>query len=320
MAKVVFMGTPEFAVPSLDALIDAGFDVVGVFTQPDRPAGRGHKLVACPVKQRALERGCSVFQFERLRSAEGVETLRALEPDVAVTAAFGQILTEELLSIPAHGVVNVHASLLPKHRGSAPINYCIIQGDEVTGVTLMQTAKGIDTGDMYVSAKTEIGARETAGALTLRLSQIGAELLAKNLNDILTGALKPIPQDESLATYEPLLNKEMGRIDWTRSAHEIDCMVRGLNPWPGAYTDTPLGRMKVHMTAPSDLCEDALPGTVLRASTKEGLVASCGSGSVEIQTLQMPGAKRMEAKAFLAGRHIPIGTKLGEVSEGEERE
>lgn len=310
MTKVVFMGTPEFAVPSLDALLDAGYSVVGVFTQPDRPAGRGKKLTACPVKVRALERECEVFQFEKIKTPEGVAQLKALQPDVIVTAAFGQILTQEILDIPPHGVVNVHASLLPRHRGSAPINWCILQGEKVAGVTTMLTARGIDTGDMLLKSQTEIGALETAGELTVRLSEMGGKLLVETLEKYLSGEIRPIPQEESASSYEPMLEKEMGAIDWTRSADEIACQVRGLNPWPCAYTDYAAGRLKVYLAKPVDTAADVEPGTVIASSAKEGLVVACGQGCLELLEIQAPNAKRMTAKAYLMGKKIDIGTRF----------
>ena len=315
MTKVVFMGTPEFAVPSLDALLDAGYQVVGVFTQPDRPAGRGKKLTACPVKARALERGCEVFQFEKVRTPEGVAQLKALEPDVIVTAAFGQILTQEILDIPPHGVVNVHASLLPRHRGSAPINWCILQGEKVAGVTTMLTEKGIDTGDMLLKAETEIGELETAGELTGRLSKIGAELLVKTLPGYLSGEIVPQKQDESRMTYDPMLDKEMGNIDWNRPAKEIACQVRGLNPWPCAYTDYEAGRLKIYLAKALDEEAGAEPGTVVVSGAKEGLIVACGEGRLELLEIQAPNAKRMAAKAYLMGKKIETGTRFGAVNE-----
>lgn len=310
MTKVVFMGTPEFAVSSLDALLDAGYAVVGVFTQPDRPAGRGKKLTACPVKARALERGCEVFQFEKVKTPEGVAQLKALEPDVIVTAAFGQILTQEILDIPPHGVVNVHASLLPRHRGSAPINWCILQGEKIAGVTTMLTARGIDTGDMLLKSETEIGALETAGELTVRLSEMGGKLLVETLEKHLSGEICPIPQEEAASSYEPMLEKEMGEIDWTRSADEIACQVRGLNPWPCAYTDYAAGRLKVYLARPVDCVGDLEPGTVVASSAKEGLVVACGQGCLELMEIQAPNAKRMTAKAYLMGKKIDVGTRF----------
>lgn len=311
MTKVVFMGTPEFAVPSLDALLDAGYQVVGVFTQPDRPAGRGKKLTACPVKARALERGCEVFQFEKVKTPEGVAQLKALEPDVIVTAAFGQILTQEILDIPEYGVVNVHASLLPGHRGSAPINWCILQGEKIAGVTTMLTERGIDTGDMLLKAETEIGELETAGELTVRLSEMGGKLLVETLEKYLTGEIKPIPQDEAASSYEPMLDKDMGLIDWAKSADEIACQVRGLNPWPCTFTDYAAGRLKVYLAKPLDQVSDAAPGTVIASGAKEGLIVACGQGCLELLEIQAPNAKRMTAKAYLMGKKIDVGTRFG---------
>ena len=314
--RLVFMGTPEFAVPSLAALAeDARYEIVGVFTQPDRPAGRGKKLTACPVKQFALEKGLPVYQFERVRRPEGVPQLKALAPDVMVTAAFGQILTRELLDIPAHGTVNVHASLLPGYRGSAPINWCILNGETQAGVTLMLTDEGIDTGDMLRAKRVDIGELETAGELTERLSKVGAELLVRTLPEYLAGALTPVPQDPAQASYQPMLDKAMGEIDWTRSAREIACRVRGLNPWPCAYTDMPEGRLKVWLARPVERESDALPGTVIASGPKEGLVVRCGEGALEILELQAPGGKRMDAKAYLAGKRIEAGTRLGRTSD-----
>ena len=311
MTRVVFMGTPEFAVPSLDALCDAGYDVVGVFTQPDRPAGRGKKLTACPVKQRAQARGLAVYQFEKLKAPEGVEQLKALAPDVVVTAAFGQILTQTLLDIPTRGTVNVHASLLPRHRGSAPINWCLLQGDERAGVTIMLTDIGIDTGDMLASRDLEIGELETAGALTERLSRLGAALLKDTLPRYLSGELTPVAQDERRASYEPMLQKTMGEIDWTRDARTIANQVRGLNPWPCAYTDMAEGRLKLYLARAVECDAQTAPGTVITSSPRAGLVVKCGAGALEILEMQAPGGKRMAPKAYLAGKRIDEGTVFG---------
>ena len=246
--RVVFMGTPEFAVPTLEGALaeDGRYEIVGVVTQPDRPAGRGNKLTPCPVKQYALEHGLPVYQFERLRNPEGVERMKALAPDVAITAAFGQILDQALLDIPRYGTLNVHASLLPRHRGSAPINWCILQGEKQAGVTIMKTDVGLDTGDMLRCECTPIGELETAGALTERLSHMGAELLAATLPDYLEGRIR--------------------EIDWRRPACEIACQVRGLNPWPCAYTDMNGGRLKLYLARAVDCADDAAPGTVVISS------------------------------------------------------
>lgn len=311
MTRVVFMGTPEFAVPSLDALHRAGFDIVGVFTQPDRPAGRGKKLTACPVKQRALELGLPVFQFEKVRTPDGVAQMKALAPDVCVTAAFGQILSKELLDIPVRGTVNVHASLLPAHRGSAPINWCILDGERETGVTLMLTDVGIDTGDILISRTVPIGELETAGELTERLAIVGGELLGEALPEYLAGNIAPVKQDEAKASYQPMLKKTMGEIDWTQPAEEIANRVRGLNPWPCAYTGMDGGTLKIYLAKAVPDASDAEPGTVAVSGPKTGLVVKCGAGSLEILEMQAPGGKRMAPKAYLAGKRIDVGTKLG---------
>ena len=307
-ARIVFMGTPEFACPSLEALIENGYDVVGAFTQPDRPVGRGHKVRACPAKELAAHRGIEVFQFERVRRAEGVEALKNLRPDVMVTAAFGQILSREILEIPRCGTINVHASLLPRHRGAAPINWAILQGDAVTGVTTMLTDAGLDTGAMLLRRETAIGPEETAGELTERLSLLGAQVLIETLEGYLAGKISPVPQDEALASYEPMLKKEMGEIDWRRPAREIACQVRGLNPWPCAYS----GDLKIlRARESSQAAEDgAKPGQVLLSSAKQGLHIQCGEGALEVTELQAPGGKKMAARAYLAGRQIPVGTIL----------
>lgn len=308
--RIVFMGTPEFAVPSLRALLDNGYDVVGAITQPDRPAGRGHKLTPCPVKLLAQERGVPVYQFEKIKAQEGVDCLRALKPDLVVTAAFGQLLSPEILSIPQYGTVNVHASLLPKYRGSAPINWCILNGEKVAGVTTMLTDVGMDTGDMLLKAQTDIGELETAGELTQRLSEIGAKLLIDTLKFYPHGGLKSVPQNEAEASYQPMLTKEMGRIDWTRSAEEISCQVRGLNPWPCAYTENGDGRLKIYLARPCEAEGDAEPGTVAVSGAKEGLKIACGAGWLEVLEMQAPNAKRMSARAYLQGKKIEIGIKF----------
>ncbi len=312
--RVVFMGTPDFAVPSLRAL--EGMDeveIVGVFTQPDRPVGRGHKLEMPPVKREALENGLNVFQFERVRKQEGLDAMRALKPDLVVTAAFGQILSKKLLEVPRMGTVNVHASLLPRHRGAAPINWCLIQGEKVTGVTTMLTDAGLDTGDMLLKKEVEIGENETAGELTERLAQVGAELLAETIRRYAAGEIAPVKQNEAEMTYEPLLTKELGRIDWTQDARTIANLVRGVNPWPGAYTAVDGGALKIWLAKPAGAETDQKPGTVIRASAKEGLFVACGNGTaLEIVEMQAPNAKRMNAKTYLSGRKIEIGTRFGE--------
>ena len=307
--RIVFMGTPEFAVPSLRALCEHGYEVAGVFTQPDRPRGRGNKLSPSPVKEYALAQGIPVFQPEKIRH-DGVDDLRALAPDLCVTAAFGQILSQEILDIPPMGSVNVHASLLPRHRGSAPINWAILQGDRQAGVTTMMMARGIDTGDMLLAAATDILPGETAGELTLRLSGIGASLLLDTLRGMADGSVKPIPQDEARMTYDPMLTKQMGIIDWTEPAQAIVNRIHGLNPWPGCSTAIQGGRMKLLRAKVAG--GSGAPGEILSADVKDGLVIACGEGAVEIVQLQAPGGKPMGARDYLRGHALTVGTVLKE--------
>lgn len=310
--RVVFMGTPAFAEPSLRALAESGrYEVVGVVCQPDRPKGRSGKPQACPAKQCALSEGIPVYQFERIRRPEGVQTLRALAPDVCVTAAFGQILSQELLDIPRLGTVNVHASLLPKYRGSAPINWCLINGETETGVTTMLTDKGMDTGDMLLSARTPIGPNETAGELTQRLSVLGAQLLLQTLQQLEAGTCPRMPQNPDEASYYPLLKKETGLIDWTQPARAVFNLVRGVDPWPGAYTPMEDGTLKVWKAAAHAQSAGAQPGMVLRSSAREGLFVATGDGALELLEIQAPGSRRMNAKDYLRGHAIPAGTLLG---------
>ena len=310
--RIVFMGTPEFAVPSLQALIDNGYEVVGAFTQPDRPSGRGNKLTACPVKVLAEKHGIPVFQFEKVRRREGREAIEALRPDLCVTAAFGQILSQRILDIPPMGTVNVHASLLPKYRGSAPINWCIALGEKKAGVTTMFTDAGIDTGDMALRAETEIGELETAGELTVRLAEMGAKLLIETIRAIENGTCPREKQDERQMSHQPMLSREDGLIDWTMSAEQIACRVRGFNPWPGTYTQWGDGVMKIWLARAVERNVEARPGEVIESSAKKGLVVACGEGALEILEMQAPAAKRMNAKSYLMGKPIPVGTLLGQ--------
>ncbi len=307
--RIVFMGTPDFAVPSLKALCDAGYDVVGVFTQPDRPKGRGNKVVFSPVKTVAVEKGIPVFQPQRIRK-DGVEDLKALQPDLCVTAAFGQILSQEILDIPTMGTINVHASLLPRHRGSAPINWAILQGDSVVGVTTMMTDKGIDTGDMLLKAETPAIPGETAGELTVRMADLGAQLLIETLKKLEAGDLVRIPQDHEHMTYDPMLTKEMGIIDWSHAAQDIVNCIHGLNPWPGCSTAIEGGRLKLLRAEVAE--GKGQPGEILTADPKQGLVIAAGEGAVGIIQLQAPGGKPMNSKDYLRGHPMAVGTVLKE--------
>lgn len=307
--RIVFMGTPEFAVPSLKALCENGYEVVGVFTQPDRPRGRGNKVAFSPVKQLAVERGIPVFQPQRIRR-DGVEDLKALAPDLCVTAAFGQILSQEILDIPRLGTVNVHASLLPRHRGSAPINWAILQGDETVGVTTMMTDRGIDTGDMLLRAEAPRIPGETAGEMTLRMAELGAKLLMDTLRQLEAGTLVRIPQDHARMTYDPMLTKEMGVIDWTQDASAIVNRIHGLNPWPGCSTAIPGGRLKLLRAETAQ--GTGVPGEIVAADPKAGLTIAAGSGAVSITQLQAPGGKPMHAKDYLRGHPMTVGSVLKE--------
>lgn len=305
------MGTPDFAVPSLRALLENGYEVVGVFCQPDRPKGRGHKLAACPVKELAVSAGIPVFQPERIKREEGVAMLKSCAPDLCVTAAFGQLLSQEILDIPPLGTINVHSSLLPKHRGSAPINWSIIQGDPVTGVTTMFTDKGMDTGDILLTRETPIGPTENAGELTDRLAVMGAELLIETIRALEAGTLTRIPQDHEAATYEPKMDKELGRIDWSKPAQELDWLVRGTTPWPGAFTTLGEQTIKIFELTVLDGAASGAPGEIIDADAKQGLVVSCGDHDVVLTQIQMPGAKRMNAKDYLRGHTMETGVCLG---------
>lgn len=303
------MGTPAFAVPCLTAMVRNGMNIVGVFTQPDRPKGRGNRLTPGPVKVAAEEAGIPVFQPEKIRR-DGVSDLKTLKPDLCVTAAFGQILSQEILDIPPLGSINVHASLLPKHRGAAPIAYAIMNCDRTAGVTTMMMDAGIDTGDMLLQEQTEIGEAETCTELTERLSMIGADLLVRTIREMEAGSLKRIKQDEAAMTYDPMLSKQMGIADFTADADHVRGLVNGLNPWP--CVSVPLGSERLKLLRA--VCTDAsgIPGTVTAADPKNGLVIACGEGAVKILEIQAPGGKKMKPEDYLRGHSIPIGTDLKE--------
>ncbi len=307
--RTVFMGTPEFALATFEGLLDFGLDVVAVYTQPDRPSGRGNRVTPPPVKVLAAARGIPVLQPAKLRAPEAVEELRQIGPDLIVVVAYGQILPKSVLEVPRHGCINVHASLLPKYRGAAPINKAIIDGEGATGITTMLMDVGLDTGDMLVKRATAIGPFETAGALHDRLALLGREAMEETLRQLCAGELRPEPQNDSLSCYAPMLKKEDGRIDWCRSATEIHNQVRGLDPWPGAYTSLAGEILKVAGTAPE--AGGGKPGSILAAGP-EGVLIACGTGSLRVGELQLPGKKRLPAAEFLRGRTLPIGTLLGE--------
>ncbi len=309
-ARVVFMGTPAFAVPSLEALIDAGHDLVAVVTRPDKPRGRGREPAPCAVKAAAVARGVKVLEPVTLRDGSFTEILKAMAPDVVAVVAYGRILPQDVLDVPPFGCVNLHASLLPKYRGAAPINWAIINGDRVTGVSTMLMDAGLDTGPVLLEEMVEIGADDTAEDLAIRLSTVGARLLCRTMDLLLDGRLKPRPQDESGATIAPVLTKDDGRIDWTRGAEQIRNQIRGLYPWPGAFTRWKKGLLKVHAArAASNAGQDATPGHVVGAS--EGAIdVACGRGVLSITELQPENKRRMSADEFIRGYRIGPGEKF----------
>ncbi len=304
--RIVFMGTPDFAVPSLQALIDAGHDVCAVYTQPDKPQGRKQILTAPPVKTLALEHDIPVFQPNTLKNEDEQARLRELAPEVIIVVAYGKLLPKAVLDIPPHGCINVHGSLLPRWRGAAPIQWAVIAGDEMAGVTTMQMAEGLDTGDMLLTYETKVGEKETAGELFDRLAQSGAELLTQTL--VKLDEITPRPQDDAQSCYAHMLDKQMAVIDWSKSAHEIDCLIRGLNPWPIALTMLSGERLKVF--AAEKAAGNGEPGTVIEADPKKGLTVACGEGALKLIEIQLVGGKRMKATDFLRGHAIEVGTKL----------
>lgn len=304
--RIVFMGTPDFAVPSLQALIDAGHDVCAVYTQPDKPQGRKQILTAPPVKTLALEHDIPVFQPNTLKNEDEQARLRELAPEVIIVVAYGKLLPKAVLDIPPHGCINVHGSLLPRWRGAAPIQWAVIAGDKMAGVTTMQMAEGLDTGDMLLTYETKVGEKETAGELFDRLAQSGAELLIQTL--VKLDEITPRPQDDAQSCYAHMLDKQMAVIDWSKSAHEIDCLIRGLNPWPIALTTLSGERLKVF--AAEKAAGNGEPGTVLEADPKKGLTVACGEGALKLTEIQLVGGKRMKATDFLRGHVIEVGTKL----------
>ena len=308
MVRVVFMGTPGFAVPVLEALVTP-YDLVGVVTQPDRPAGRGRKLAASPVKEAALARGAPLLQPTTLRSPEALEQLVAWRPDMIIVAAFGQLLRLEVLDLPPHGCLNIHGSLLPRYRGAAPIPAAILAGDEITGVTIMRMDEGLDTGPILSQAQQPIAPDDTTGSLTAKLADLGAELLLETLPRWLSGQIEPQIQDDTLATYCGGLRKADGHLDWSRSVRYLDRQIRACDPWPGAYTRWQGQRLKVLRARPHPgWCEDGQPGEVVE--TEAGLGVVTGEGLLELVEVQPAGKKPMPAAAFAHGQRDLVGRRL----------
>lgn len=316
--KVIFMGTPDFSVQTLEMLIQAGHEVVLVVTQPDKPKNRGKMMQHSPVKEAALAHGIEVYQPKRVREPECMEYLRKQEADIIVVVAFGQILSKEILEMPAFGCINVHASLLPKYRGAAPIQWAVIHGEKVTGVTTMRMDEGIDTGDMILRKEVVLREDETGGSLFERLAKEGADLCVKTLEMIEQGTAVYTPQNHEEATYTTMMKKKLGEIVWTKSAQELERLIRGLDPWPSAYTYLDGKTLKIWRAAVkehiavTEHCDarERQPGTIVGV-TKSAIEVQTGQGILSLEELQLEGKRRMTADAFLRGFFLEIGKKLG---------
>lgn len=310
--RVLFMGTPDFAVPSFVALADRSteFQVVGVVTQPDRRAGRGRSLKPSPIKLAATERDIPVLTPTKMKSAATREAFAALRPDLIVVAAYGRILPPALLELPPRRCVNVHASLLPRHRGASPIAHSIMAGDEETGISIMQMEAGLDTGPVYSTRAIRLDESATCGNLTATLAELGAELLLETLPQIAAGQLVPTPQDDGRATYAPLLQKADGRLDFTEAAATLARRVRGLSPWPGAFTFVRDQRVQVLAATVADVAAAGEPGRVVDTDGGDGIVVACGEGALLLREVRPAGKKSMSADAWVAGRGVGVGDQL----------
>lgn len=307
--KVIFMGTPDFSVGTLEALAEAGHEIVLAVTQPDKPKGRGGKMQYPPVKETAIRYGIPVFQPKKVRTPESIEELRKYKADIMVVIAFGQILPKEILEMTPYGCVNVHASLLPKYRGAAPIQWAVINGEKVSGVTTMQMDEGLDTGDMLLKTEIILEEKETGGSLHDKLAEAGAKLCVRTLEALEAKTVTGEAQGESPTEYARMLDKSLGKIDWSWDAQSIERLIRGLNPWPSAYTDWNGKVMKIWEADVLDTDTEEAPGTVT-AVLKDGFCVQTGRGSLKVRSLQIPGKKRMDADAFLRGYQVDAGTVL----------
>ena len=305
--RIVFMGTPDFSVPALKAIVEAGHQVTAVVTQPEKPKGRGKDVQMTPVKIQALEYGIPVYQPVKVKTPEFVEVLKKEAPDAIVVIAFGQLLSKEILDLPKYGCVNIHASLLPKYRGAAPIQWAVINGDAVTGVTTMRMDEGLDTGDMILKEEVKIRADETGGSLFDRLSEVGAKLCVRTMEAIDAGTATYTPQDNSQATHTAKIYKEMGSIDWKQGAKEIECLIRGLDPWPSAYTRLGDKMLKIWKAQVVSEESGAEPGCIVKVE-KDHILVQTGKGMLAISELQLEGKKLMPVEAFLNGYEIEEGT------------
>lgn len=309
--RIIFMGTPDFALPSLEKLLSAGYEIAAVVTQPDRPKGRKKLLTPPPVKTFAQEHGLPVMQPEKLRAREAIDQVLALHPDLIVTAAYGQILPKQILDAPPLGCVNVHASLLPKYRGGAPIHRAIINGESRTGVTIMYMDEQMDTGDILAQKEVPIKPEDTAGSMHRKLSLLGAELLAETIPRLEKGLVVPRPQNHQEATYAPNLTREDEVLDWSRPANEVYNHIRGLHPWPVASTTLEGQNWKIWWAEPLERNSPAEPGQVLEVSA-EGILVACGTGAVRLTEIQPAGKRRMYVAEYLRGASLPPGKRFGE--------
>jgi methionyl-tRNA formyltransferase len=310
--RIVFCGTPAFAAPSLQRLrAEPDFEIAGVVTQPDRPRGRGQEIQTSPVKDAAVAAGIAVYQPEKIKSNEGYEYFQRVAPDTVVIIAYGQIISQQLIAIPRLGWINLHASLLPKYRGAAPINWAIANGERRTGLTTMQIDAGLDTGPTLLKYETEIGADETAPQLTARLAQAGAPLIVETLRKLASGQVRPVPQDNSQATLAPILKKEDGQIDWSLTAHKIYDRIRGLQPWPGGFTTFRGKACRIWGRALPPVAASGTPGAIL-PTEPDGLLVMCGGESVlQVEHVQLEGRNRVTGAQFLSGARIVPGEHFG---------
>lgn len=302
------MGTPEFAVPCLERLVSDGHEVVGVFTQPDKPKGRGHKMQFSPVKEKAIEHNIPVFQPVKMKDGTAYGILKELNPELIIVVAYGKIIPQDILDLPKFGCVNIHASLLPRYRGAAPIQWCVLNGEKKSGVTSMQMDAGLDTGDMLIKAETEIDENMTAGELHDKLSMLGAKVMSETINKIIDGTLVRTKQDDTLSNYAPMLSKELCPINWSDSAEKIHNQVRGLSPWPIATSMLNGEIYKLHKTVKAGKTNGE-PGEI--TSLDKGITVACGDGNgIRIVTIQAPGKKAMNCEDFLRGHKIEVGEKF----------
>ncbi len=306
------MGTPDFAVPSLEMLINEGYDVAAAVTQPDKPKGRGNRMSAPPVKEFALKHGIEVLQPEKIKTQDFIEQIRALKPDLLITAAYGKILSKDLLDVPVLGCINVHGSLLPAYRGAAPINWAVINGESKTGITIMFTDVGLDTGDMLLRKELAIGPDMNVGELHDKMAVLGAEVLKETLLELKKGTLERIPQEDAASTYAPMMSKELGLIDWNKTAREIHNLVRGTDPWPGAYTFIEGSRMRVWKTSLVPQASDSSRpnGEILKVDD-EGILVKCSDENLLIREVQFDSSKRMSVRDYIRGHQINTGETLG---------